>query len=47
VKTVVDRSSSVVLQRAFLLKFGTRQNGPVSFCFGYLAGVLAIVILTL
>jgi hypothetical protein len=37
-KSVVD--PSVVLQRAFLLKFGTPRNGPVSFCFRYRAGVI-------
>jgi hypothetical protein len=38
VKSVVDLS--VVLQRAFLLKFGTPLKGPVSFSFGYCAGVI-------
>jgi hypothetical protein len=38
VKSVVDRM--VVLQRAFLLKFGTPLKGPVSFSFGYCAGVI-------
>jgi hypothetical protein len=37
-KIVVD--PSVVLQRAFLLKFGTPRNGPLSFCFRYRAGVI-------
>jgi hypothetical protein len=37
-KSVVD--PSVVLQRAFLLKFGTPRNGPLSFCFRYRAGVI-------